>query len=416
MAPTPTVLHVLSQRPSLTGSGVTLEAIVSEAHRAGWDQHVVVGTPANEPRPGVGPLDPARVHPLIFDRAPLDFPVPGMSDVMPYRSTVFSSMDAGQISHYRSEWKRHLGSTIDAVRPNLIHSHHLWIVSSLLKEIAPTTPVVTHCHATGMRQMDLCPHLAVDVRKGCSRNDRFLVLREGHADILKEQLQVSDERIDIVGAGYRHDLFHTRDRAPHSGRIVYAGKYSAAKGLPCLLDAFEKARASRPDSALHVAGSGSGTESEAIERRLKGMEGVVVHGMLDQRGLSDLLRTAELFVLPSFYEGVPLVLIEAAACGCHVVATELPGIVEVIAPALGSALKTIPLPHLRSVDQPDPANLPPFVDRLAAVLEGSMSDSTPPTPEQVTQIEDRFSWSAVFRRIQRQWQLALDDAGQDHPR
>ena len=37
-------------------------------------------------------------------------------------------------------------------------------------------------------------------------------------------------------------------------------------------------------------------------------------------------------VLPSFYEGVPLVLAEAAACGCRLVATALPGVREALAP------------------------------------------------------------------------------------
>ncbi len=37
------VLHILSQRPSLTGSGVTLDAVVRHADAAGWEQQVVVG-------------------------------------------------------------------------------------------------------------------------------------------------------------------------------------------------------------------------------------------------------------------------------------------------------------------------------------------------------------------------------------
>jgi len=62
----PTVLHVLSQRPSLTGSGITLDALVRNAEAAGWNQHVIVGVPADDPTPDVGNLPPSRIHPLRF--------------------------------------------------------------------------------------------------------------------------------------------------------------------------------------------------------------------------------------------------------------------------------------------------------------------------------------------------------------
>ena len=42
------VLHTLSQRPSLTGSGVTLDALAREA-AAGWSQRALIGVPAGDP-------------------------------------------------------------------------------------------------------------------------------------------------------------------------------------------------------------------------------------------------------------------------------------------------------------------------------------------------------------------------------
>ena len=50
------------------------------------------------------------------------------------------------------------------------------------------------------------------------------------------------------------------------------------------------------------------------------------------------MRRCAVCVLPSFYEGVPLVLVEAAACGCRIVATALPGVIEQIAPYLNDAI------------------------------------------------------------------------------
>ena len=396
------VLHVLSQRPSRTGSGITLDSLVRHAAEAGLDQRVVVGTPATEPGPEVGGLPAEHVLPLTFDGGDLDFPVPGMSDVMPYRSTRFSEMTAEQMRAYRDAWRTHLRTAVDDFAPDVIHSHHLWIVSSMLKDVAPETPVVTQCHATGFRQMELCSRMARDVRAGCARNDRFVALHSEHAARLARELGVAAERVHVVGAGYREDLFHTRGRRPTTpSRLAYIGKYSAAKGLPWLLDAFERLARDRPGLELHVAGAGAGAEADQLLSRMKEMApGVVLHGMLSQQELSGLLRTCAVCVLPSFYEGLPLVLVEALACGCRLISTDLAGVREQLAPHMGDLLRTIELPKLIGVDVPDPADLPAFVDRLregvasaldsgeAAVLPGSLA---------------RFTWSAVYRRVESVW-------------
>ena len=390
------VLHVLSQRPSLTGSGVTLEAAVRHASRAGWDQRVVCGVPADDPRPGVGGLEPERIHPLVFGSAGLDFPVPGMSDVMPYRSTVFSTMSPAQIDAYLSAWRVHVGTVVEDFGPDVIQSHHVWLVSSILKDVAPSTPVVTHCHATGLRQMTLCPHLADRVVGGCRRNERFLALNGDMRSGLAGTLGIPPERVHVVGAGFREDLFHARGRSAEPDRLLYCGKYAGAKGLPWLLDAVE--RLARPGLELHVAGTGAGPEAEAIERRMRGMAAVTLHGQLRQEALAGLMRTCAVMVLPSFYEGVPLVLAEAAACGCRIVSTRLPGVVQNLAPHLGDALVLVDMPRLRGVDTPEPGDLPAFVESLCAAIDRTLSQPPPGKPPL-----EPLTWKAVFGRIEAAW-------------
>ena len=78
--------------------------MVRHARDAGWDQHVVVGTPADDAHPEVGGLAPDRIHPLRFAAEAeaggrdVPFAVPGMSDVMPYPSTRFSAMSSANPS------------------------------------------------------------------------------------------------------------------------------------------------------------------------------------------------------------------------------------------------------------------------------------------------------------------------------
>jgi len=413
------VLHLLCQRPSLTGSGITLDAMVRQAAVAGWEQRVVVGVPTGDNRPSVGELGAGHITPLEFGDDQLPFPVPGMSDVMPYPSSVFSSMSTEEIELYREAWLRHLGSVIGDFAPDVIHSHHVWIMSSLLKEVAPDTPVVTHCHATGLRQMELVPALADEVRTGCARNDAFVVLHGGHAGDLARTLGVPEDWIDVVGAGYREDLFHVGGRDPDCApALLYIGKYSAAKGLPQLLDAFERLVDGSPRLRLHIAGDGSGDEAEALRERMTAMSPrVVLHGHVGQAELAELMRRATVCVLPSFYEGLPLVLVEALACGCRLVATDLPGVVEELAPRIGAALELVDLPAMSGVDTPVPAALPAFVDRLTTALSRALDapplgDPTETFPEAL----DAFTWGAVFDRIERLWRRVIDQAREVGPR
>jgi glycosyltransferase involved in cell wall biosynthesis len=396
------VLHILSQRPSFTGSGVTLDAVVRHAAAAGCEQRVVVGTPADDPAPRVGGLDPRHVIPLVFGTEALPFPVPGMSDVMPYSSTRFSLMSNSQIAAYRSSWQRHLGSVVASFRPDVIHSHHIWLVSALVKDVTPAVPVVNHCHATGLRQLELCPHLAPTVRRGCARNDAFVVLHRGHASELVQALGVPSDRIHVVGAGYRDDLFHTGGREPsRKPSLLFVGKISSVKGLLPLLDAFDRLRSRRPELTLHVAGDGAGPEAEILRARMIDLAPrVVVHGQLPQGVLATLMRHTTVCVLPSFFEGLPLVLVEALACGCRLVATALPGIEEELAPQLGEALQMVEPPAMAAVDTPEPDAVPAFVDRLEATLDRALDA---PGPGDTTATLGSFTWRAVFERIERVW-------------
>lgn len=406
------VLHLLSQRPDFTGSGVSLAAVVRCGAAAGWEQAAVVGVPREDPRPEVGALPRERIHPLLFDQGDLDFPLPGMSDVMPYPSSEFSELTPRQLEAYRNNWKRHLGVVIDRFRPDLIHTRHIWLLSALVKDVAPDLPVVNQCHATGLRQMLLCPHLAEEVKRGCARNERFVVLHRGHAEWLTRELEVAPDRIHTVGTGYPQDIFHARGRATDAGNhLLYAGKYSRAKGLPQLLDAVQRLAKRRENLVLHVAGDGAGLEAEALRRRMAGLEGLVVmHGQLDRRALADLMRRCAVFVLPSFYEGLPRVLVEALACGCRPVCSDLPGIREGLGQGFDPILHRVAMPPLIGPDVPAPDALDGFVDRLVAAVSHALDSPSPAADaETLPAILEPFTWEAVFGRIERVWRALIDD-------
>lgn len=399
------ILVTLSQRPELTGSGITVDALVRHAAAAGHEPWVLCGVPVGEPVPAVGGLPPERVLTVTFGSGgDLPFAVPGMSDVMPYPSTVWSAMSPTQLDRYRHAWGRALMTAVQRVTPDLIHTNHLWLMSSLLPEVAPGVPTVAHCHATGLRQMALCPHLKDEVVDGLRRVDAVVVLHHDHARQVTRVLSRAPEQVHPVGAGYRDDLFHDRGATNAADHMLYVGKFAAAKGVPWLLDAVEQLWRNGRTFTLHVAGAGD----DELTARLRDLAPrVEFHGRLAQAELAGLMRRCAVLVLPSFYEGLPLVLAEARACGCRLVSTALPGVVENLAPALGPAMTLVPMPRLDGPDTPVAADLPSFTAALKDAMAGTLK-----APAMTVGIDELspFTWSAVYQRVAAVWDGVLRTA------
>ena len=344
--------------------------------------------------------------PLRFgEGGQVPFTIPGMSDVMPYPSTRFQDLADAQWQGYVQAWRDHVEAAVQRHTPDVIHSNHVWALSSIVKEVAPKIPQVVHCHATGLRQLELCPSRADEICRGVRRADRFVVLHGGHAESLQRQVGIDAGRIELVGAGYRDSVFHPGGTLARGATIAYVGKLSRAKGVAELCEAMQRVRERVPGVHLHVAGSGGGDEGEALRQRLASLgDAVTLHGHVTPETLAGILHGCSVCVLPSFYEGLPLVLVEAAASGCRLVSTALPGVVDQLASDLGPALRLVDLPEMDGPDTPVPASLPPFVDRLTDALLASLEDGATTLDAGALRV---FTWSAVFERIERVWRSVL---------
>ena len=116
-----------------------------------------------------------------------------------------------------------------------------------------------------------------------------------------------------------------------------------------------------------------------------------------QPELAKVYNQCDIFVLPSFFDGLPLTVIEALACGDRVVVTDLPGIQDWLSSyAPGADVRYVKLPEMRNTDEPIPASLPEFEKRLAGALlesirakEGSHADVS------------RISWERIAQEVVR---------------
>ncbi|MET4389877.1 colanic acid/amylovoran biosynthesis glycosyltransferase [Bradyrhizobium sp. F1.4.3] len=135
------------------------------------------------------------------------------------------------------------------------------------------------------------------------------------------------EKLRIVHCGVDPALFKVKSHVGRGERLLFVGRLAAAKGLPILLEAI-----ARIDGVtLNIAGDGPERHMlEQTARTLGLWERVKFLGYQSQEQVRELLKESDLFVLSSFAEGVPVVLMEAMAAGVPVIATRIAGIPELV--------------------------------------------------------------------------------------
>ncbi len=145
-------------------------------------------------------------------------------------------------------------------------------------------------------------------------------------------------KIKVVRCGLDASFLETEpDPIPDdSTNFVCVARLSAQKGLPLLLSACE--RLHRSGMAFTLTLIGDGEMRAEIERRIvdRGLQEVVrLLGPRSAEEIRSALRSARAFVLPSFAEGLPVVLMEAFAIARPVITTSIAGIPELVDQSCG---------------------------------------------------------------------------------
>lgn len=139
-------------------------------------------------------------------------------------------------------------------------------------------------------------------------------------------------RIKVVHCGINPARFTEVTPLPQgAGRMVAIGRLSEQKGQLLLIEALSQAVQRAPD--LHLTLVGDGELRGAIEAAVL-QHGLAAHvtmtGWLDEAGVREALSQSHALVLPSFAEGLPMVVMEAMAAARPVLATSIAGIPELV--------------------------------------------------------------------------------------
>ncbi|MFK7919140.1 MAG: glycosyltransferase [Ilumatobacter sp.] len=126
---------------------------------------------------------------------------------------------------------------------------------------------------------------------------------------------------------------------PNNARILAIGRLAEQKAFHRIIAAMPKVLESRPDTTLRLVGDGPERERlEAMVSDLQLGDAVSFAGRIDRAEVTNELRDAQIVVAPSEYEGLPYALLEAAAHGRPIVATDIGGIRDVVTSGVNGTL------------------------------------------------------------------------------
>uniref|UniRef100_Q474R1 Glycosyl transferase, group 1 n=2 Tax=Cupriavidus TaxID=106589 RepID=Q474R1_CUPPJ len=281
-------------------------------------------------------------------------------------------------------------------RPDVIHAHmvHANLAARVLAALTDGPPVLCSAHSAreggqarmlAYRLTDRWASLTTHV----SEAGRLAMIAAG---------AVAPERIRVVPNGIDTALFRPDPARRQSTRaalgvdadtrvIINVGRLVPEKAQHVLIEAFARlvrqADSATPSGAMRLFIVGAGQVRSTLEATIDrlGVQSVVT--LLGMRNdVPALLNAADVFALSSDIEGMPLVIGEALASGCAVVATDAAGVAEL----LGDAGKIVPCGS---------------VEALADALDRAMACGVGMSGEQMARrqrIVDKFSLEAVARQ------------------
>jgi glycosyltransferase involved in cell wall biosynthesis len=224
------------------------------------------------------------------------------------------------------------------------------------------------------------------------RARQLIAISEPVARELREVYGVAPERIEIVPNGVDCEAFQpssqSKGRIPL--RVLYVGRLVKRKNVDVLVAALA---AARQPLQLRIVGTGpEESQLRTLVTQHALSASVEFRGFRAGRELADEYHWADVFAIPSSYEGVPLAALEAKASGLAVVAAGFAGAERLVSTRSGVL-----------VEDGSAAGFAQALDRLASQPLDVQRMSERARIEAV----EKFSWSAAVGRLIRIYQEAL---------
>lgn len=382
------ILSIITQKPSSTGSGIYLTEILKSYRHLGEEQAVICGVTKEDKLPDIPSVD---FFPVYYESEELPYPVLGMSDEMPYNSTRYKDLTKEMLEQFERALSKKLEEVMSVFSPDLILCHHLYLLTALVREKCPQIPIFAFCHNTDLRQMEKHDLEKERIVRNIQKLDKIFTPKEAQRQEVLRLYGVEPEKVINIGIGYNaevlglptgdvlspHGIPRRREIRTASGEkyakgeywdLLFAGKLGEKKGVFSLLRSLEALyQKGRKNFRLFMVGdNGNQEEKEAVFALAKTCNYPIYFlGRLDYSDLIPWYEFSDCFLLPSFFDAVPMTVIESLACGNKVVLTALEGLEDFFTENLPTApIFFVELPPRKNADEIPEEVLPVFEERL----------------------------------------------------
>lgn len=194
-------------------------------------------------------------------------------------------------------------------------------------------PIVFQMHASEFHifYANLAPGLQKLFSWVFRQCDRFVVLSASWKKFYTTNLGLKPEKVDVLYNPVQVPSEIPTRNSSIPLKLIFLGRIGERKGAFDLIQAFARLPESeKTKSMLIMAGDGDLEEARNLAQSLNLTDYITFPGWIDTKERDRLLTQADIFILPSYNEGLPLSMLEAMAWGLPAIVTPVGGIAEVV--------------------------------------------------------------------------------------
>lgn len=291
-----------------------------------------------------------KLHPVYFKNeeeieGQLDFNFPCFTS-HPRSLFNFFDMNKEQYKVYCDAFNKAIKEEIDIFKPDIIHSGHIWIITSIACKF--NVPVVVTSHGTDIIGLQKGDRFKKEANVVIKKAKRIIAVSNDNSKLIQKCFP--EAKPIVVHAGYDPKIFNIQEynkeeilskyNIEYTGQkiVLYAGRLSYLKGVDILLKA-AKIYEKKTDAITIIAGNGALRKDLKKLAKELDLKNVYFIGHRSQKTLKKLYNIADVFAMPSRQEAFGLVAIEALACGLPVVCSETGGMKDYITSKFGKLIK-----------------------------------------------------------------------------
>jgi glycosyltransferase involved in cell wall biosynthesis len=309
------------------------------------------------------------------------------------RQNIVGDSGLNRITAYPPE---DFGATLKQFQPQLLHAHFATDPAATARTLARRLDVPFTFTAHGY---DIYYRPPADFSERASAAALIATVSKANQRHIVRTFGVAEEHIRVVPNGVDTDLFKPASRSDNPPGapplMVCIARHHPVKNLPLLLEACAILRGRGIGFRSVMIGDGSERGMlEDLRRRLAIDHLVEMTGEITRRAVQRWLHRASVAVLCSESEGMPISLIEAAACAVPAVATCVGGIPELVEDGVTGLLTR-------------PNDAMSLADALAQILTNPLRAAAMGAAARRRAVE-RFSLRAQVDRLIEMWQEVLE--------